>query len=102
MTLDDLVGVYNDQGGPDVREDLIFGVAFDDVPEYFGFVEDVHFAHVFVRLPFGHLEGVPNVGFDGDFAVGGACFELHLIVAEGLTRHALHEGNIQAFFGWND
>lgn len=77
------VRVDNYQCGSDVGEYLIFMVSVYDVPENFWFVEYVHFAHILMKLPFGHLKGVLKVGFDGDLAVGCLCFILHLIVAMG-------------------
>lgn len=93
VALDDAVGVYDNECGPDISKDLIFSVAVDDVSEDLGLVEYVHFAHICVQLALGHFVGVLIFGGDGEFAFGSVGLVLHLVVIEGLFRGSPKKGN---------
>lgn len=99
MSVDGFVGVDHDESGSDIGEDIVLAVAFDQVPQDLGLVEDVHLAHVLVELSFGHLEGILEGGYHSDATFIGLGVVLYALVFESTNRDAFEEGLSEMLLG---
>jgi hypothetical protein len=99
VPVDEFVGVDHDEGRPDIGEDVVLAVAFDEVAQDFRLVEDVHLAHVGVELSLGHFEGVLEGGDDSYASFVGLSVVLYALVFEGANRDAFEEGLAEVLLG---
>ena len=97
VSLNDFIGIDNDESWTYVCEYLVFFVPFNDIPENFRFIKYVHFAHIWMKLSLWHLVCLLICCSDHDFTFWWLCFELYLIVIKCFERNSLQKGDSQIF-----
>jgi len=100
MPFDNPIGIDNDKSGPYIGKDLVFAISYHQIAKYFGLIKNIHLAHVMIEFTLWHLKRIFEICGNLEFAIGGVCLILNLIILQNFVRKGLKVRNIKVFIWW--